>query len=70
MYYALNYSHLLKATNYDIMYTSIGFMPRFLYVLAVSNGTSSMSTGFRRYGHTELPMCAHPNQLIGSQFQI
>ena len=49
MYYApgfKNYARLLKATNYDagIMYTSLGFMPSLLHVLAVSNNTNSMST--------------------------
>ena len=49
MYYApgfKNYARLFKATNYDagIMYTSLGFMPSFLHVLAVSNSTSSTST--------------------------
>ena len=49
MYYApgfKNYARSLKATNYDasIMYTSLGFMPSHLHVLAVSNSTSSMST--------------------------
>ena len=37
---------LLKATNHDagIMYTSLGFMPSLLHVLAVSNSISSTST--------------------------
>ena len=64
-YYALgfkNYACLLKATNYDdsIMYTSLGFMPSLLHVLAVSNSTMQVPcpqfVGFGRCGHTESPM--------------
>ena len=62
-----NYAHLLKATNYDagIMYTSLGFMPGLLHVLAVSNSTMQVPcpqfVGFGRCGHTESPMHTYEN---------